>query len=103
MASYCQFRDTLPYSAVFRLPSLSEATKLLLSGLTAQSGPESMLYVQHFPVFVRMLVQLNDIKYYSPKHYTVKTSLGKRTSKRVEGTNTIHWLRKHAEEMGTWI
>lgn len=79
MASYCQFRDTLPYSAVFRVPSLSEATTLLLSGLTAQSGPESMLYVQRFPVFVRMLVQLNDIKYYSAKHCMIKISLGNAT------------------------
>ena len=79
VASSCQFHDTLPYSSVFRVPSLSEATELLPSGLTAQRGPESMLYMQLFPVFVRMLVQLNGIKYYSPKHCMIKISLGNAT------------------------
>ena len=38
--------DILPYSTVFKDPSLSQAAKLLLFGLTFQSHPESKLYLQ---------------------------------------------------------
>ena len=54
--------DILPYSTVFKDPSLSQAAKLLLFGLTFQSHPESKLTCSFCPVFVRMLVQLNDTK-----------------------------------------